>query len=315
MPITFETRDYWLRFPNGAKRFARTWWPGSATPKAILCIVPGLGEHTGRYAPLARKLVEQEIGVVSIDLHGQGLSPGWRGCIQSYEALLEDVAGLIQFARGGDTLIRTATLPVRGEQAWGSDAAIDLSNWPDDHSLGVCLYGHSMGGNLVLNTALRSVAEPNSVIASAPMLRAVHPPGPLTIRIARVLNRIAPHYRLKAPVRKEYLSHIVSETEAYERDTLVHRRVSLRLGAGLIDSGIWAIANANLLRQPCLVMHGDEDRITDPEASKQFVAAAAASGAACQIEVYPGMLHDLHRDEGREQVIARITQFALTSNG
>lgn len=308
---SFETRDHWLRLPNGAKRFARSWWPGPIIPKAIVCIVPGLGEHTGRYAPLARQLVEHDIGVVSMDLQGQGLSPGCRGCIRSYDALLEDVAGLVRFARGGESLSRAASLPIQGEQAWGSDSPIDLTQWPDDRSLPVCLYGHSMGGNLVLNSALRKVVTPNSLIASAPMLRAVHPPSPFIIKIARIMKLVAPHYRLKAPVRKEFLSHIAAETDAYEKDTLVHRRVSLRLGAGLIDSGIWAINNAGLLCQPCLVLHGAEDKITDPEASKQFVDSAESSGTNCELEIYPGMLHDLHRDEGREQVIARIGQFAL----
>ena len=141
------------------------------------------------------------------------------------------------------------------------------------------------------------------------MLRAVQPPRPLVVRLARLLMHVAPHYRMTAPVRREYLSHVESELDAYAADPLVHRRISLRLGAGLIDSGAWALANAHLLDRPCLLLHGSEDRITDPTASREFFMAATAAGAACHFICYPGMLHDLHRDEGREQVISDIANW------
>lgn len=187
-----------------------------------MAIVPGLGDHSGRYAELAQQLLPQRIAVVSMDLQGHGLSPGWRGCIDSYEGLLREVGHLVRFARGGEELHQRASIAL-------SDQPIPLRHWPEDRQVPVCLYGHSMGGNLVLSATMRGFAEPERVLSSAPMLRAVHPPGPLFIKIARLLNLVAPHFRLKAPVRKELLSHLNSEQTAYEVDRLMHRRVSLLL--------------------------------------------------------------------------------------
>jgi alpha-beta hydrolase superfamily lysophospholipase len=299
-----ERRTFWLELPAGERRFLRTWWPKEKAPSAIMCIVPGLGEHTGRYESLASSIAGTGAGVAAIDLQGQGLSPGWRGCVTSYEALLDEVGGLVRLARGGDELQRLAA-----EEDWQPERRLSLADWPEDRALPVCLYGHSMGGNLVLNAVLRHMARPDRMIASAPMLRAVQPPSPATVRLARMLLKVLPHYRLKAPVRKEYLSHDPSEREAYGSDPLVHRCISLRLGAGLIDSGIWALDNAERLDRPCLLLHGSEDRITAPEASQEFARRAQAAGAPCELVVFPGMLHDLHRDEGREQVIERIAHW------
>lgn len=304
-------REFWLELPDGQRRFARCWWPASGHVEALMCIAPGLGEHSGRYMPLADELTRSGIGVVSMDLHGQGLSPGGRGCVRSYESLLVEVQCLVRLARGSAALGEFATQVPRakGDVAELDVPTIKLTAWPRSDDQPVSLYGHSMGGNLVINSVLRGLADPERVIASAPMLRAVHPPGPWLTRLIRVLMHVAPNYRLKAPVRTEYLSNLQSEKDAYGRDPLVHRRVSLRLGAGLIDSGIWAMENAARLDRPCLIMHGTSDKITDPVASQQFAAAAIAAGAPCRCQLYPGMLHDLHRDQGKDQVIADIVKW------
>ncbi len=303
MTDTTTEHEHWLILPGGGRRLARTWWPAEA-PLAIMAIVPGLGDHFGRYAALAEQLMQRRIAVVSMDLQGHGLSPGWRGCIDSYAGLLGEVECLTRFARGGAELQQRASVAL-------VDQPISLKEWPEDRSLPVCLYGHSMGGNLVLSATMRQVAAPDRVIASAPMLRAVHPPGPLFMRVARMLKLFAPNWRLKAPVRKELLSHLNSEQAAYEVDRLMHRRVSLRLGADLIDSGIWILEHAEQVRLPSLVLHGSEDRITSPQASQDFAQSATAAGAPVQLLTYFGMLHDLHRDQGKERVIRDIGNWVL----
>lgn len=306
MQSAVHQREFWLQLTSGRRRFVRTWWPSDKSPRAIMCIVPGLGDHSGRYAPLALRLVSSGLGIISMDFQGHGLSPGWRGCVTSYASLLDEVDDLVRLARGGSELSHRVA-----DEAWHSDAPVSLAHWPDDRTLPVCLYGHSMGGNLVLGAVIQSHTRPDRVIASAPMLRAVHPPGPVLLRLARLLKNIIPHYRLRAPVRKELLSHLESEKEAYKNDTLMHRRISLRLGAALLDSGDQLIQHAGSLTLPCLILHGSEDRITDPFASEQFAVRAIAAGAPCQLKTYAGMLHDLHRDEGKEQVIADIIAWAL----
>ena len=298
-------QQHWLILASGKRRMARTWWP-STPPRAIMAIVPGLGDHSGRYAAMAEQLMPRGIAVVSMDLQGHGLSPGWRGCIDSYEGLLREVNSLMQFARGGAELQHRAS-------DGPSDQPIRLDQWPDDRRLPVCLYGHSMGGNLVLSAIMRQFTSPERAIASAPMLRAVQPPGPLLMKLARMVKVLAPNWQLKAPVRKELLSHLNSEQTQYEVDPLMHRRISLRLGAVLIDSGLWILDHAECVKIPCLVLHGSEDRITDPIASQIFSQRATQANAPVELLTYLGMLHDLHRDQGKERVIQDIGNWVLTA--
>ncbi len=224
-PQTIECES-WARLPKtlnasgkaiaGGMRMLRMWWPKQDQPLALMVVVHGLGDHSGRYAPLAEELNRHRIGVLSMDLPGHGLSPGWRGCIHSYDGLLLEIASLVQLAGCQQQLHERAT-----NTEWPTDQPMDFQQWlsasasqahdftgcicfttsqaaslhrlhscigfAGGSNLGwpVCLYGHSMGGNLVLNASMRGLAKPDREIASSPMLRAVHPPAPMVIRLER----------------------------------------------------------------------------------------------------------------------------------
>ncbi len=99
-----------------------------------------------------------------------------------------------------------------------------------------------------------------------------------------------PHARLTAPVRREWLSHVQGEQLAYRRDPLMHRKLSLRLGAGLLDSGAWALEHADQVQIPTLVLHGDQDRITDAGASQEFAAGLAGKRSSLHAQDLQGTL-------------------------
>jgi len=56
-------------------------------PRALVAIVHGLGEHSGRYAALAGALVDHRFTVVSLDLPGHGEAQGPRGHAKSWITL------------------------------------------------------------------------------------------------------------------------------------------------------------------------------------------------------------------------------------
>jgi acylglycerol lipase len=45
---------------------------------AQICIIHGLGEHSGRYLGMAKMLAEQGLDVFALDLRGYGLTGGGR---------------------------------------------------------------------------------------------------------------------------------------------------------------------------------------------------------------------------------------------
>jgi len=131
---------------DGLLLFAQSWQPKNQT-KAVVCLVHGMGEHSGRYTYLVDRLIQTGYTVLTFDLRGHGRSPGQRGHTPSYEALLQDISSLLEVAN---------------------------ERFPQRPSF---LYGHSLGGNLVLNYVLRRQTQLKGVIATDPWLRlAFEPP-------------------------------------------------------------------------------------------------------------------------------------------
>lgn len=117
--------------------------------KGVIVLVHGFGEHSGRYMDgVIPMLLKESMAVVVYDNFGHGKSGGKRGHCPSYEALLALLGEILEKAN---------------------------SFFPN---VPMFLYGHSMGGNLVLNYALRNKTNLNGVIATSPYLRlAFQPPN------------------------------------------------------------------------------------------------------------------------------------------
>jgi alpha-beta hydrolase superfamily lysophospholipase len=240
---------------------------------------------------MGTSLASLGIGVRCIDMIGHGRSPGKQGCIASYDHLLDEVANSLNQSR--------ALFP----------------------RMPHFLFGQSMGGNLVLNLALRrpeAVCSLNGIIASAPMLKASTMPRERFMNAGRWLATKIPNWRIKANVEVSKLSSDRRAQDAYRLDRLVHRNMSLRLAASLVDSGMWALDHAWMLQCPTLLMHGSEDSLTCPEASQCF---AEATNGMATFKSWPGCRHELHDDVQRERVFAFlvhwmkkrcITSFKLT---
>ncbi len=63
-------------------------WQTTGTPKGIVNLVHGLGEHTGRYAHIAEALTKIGYNLIGFDLRGHGLSEGKRGHTPDYDYIM-----------------------------------------------------------------------------------------------------------------------------------------------------------------------------------------------------------------------------------
>ena len=70
--------------------YARTWRP-EGTARAVISLVHGLGDHTGRYPWLVGTLTDAGYAISAFDRRGEGKSGGPRVYTPSYEALLRDI--------------------------------------------------------------------------------------------------------------------------------------------------------------------------------------------------------------------------------
>ena len=248
-------------------------WPVEA-PEGVVCLVHGLGEHSGRYAPLAAALNRAGFAVHAFDLRGHGKSGGKRGHAPSYESLLDDITSLLD------------------------DAEEKFPGTP------LFLYGHSLGGNLVINYILRrAVARLAGAVATGPWLRLAFEPPAYKIWLARTAGRLLPALLQPSGLNPEFLSHDPEIVRAYVEDPLVHDRISSALFLGAYEAGLWALEHAADLPLPLLLMHGAADQLTSPQASEAFCRRA---GERCTFKAWDGLYHEIHNEPQKEEVYRTV---------
>nr|AAM47308.1 OAJNBa0031O09.10 [Oryza sativa Japonica Group] len=83
---------------RGETLFTQCWWPhGSSSaikPRALVVVMHGLNEHSGRYDHLARRLNDIGVKVYGMDWTGHGGSDGLHGYVQSLDHAVSDLAML-----------------------------------------------------------------------------------------------------------------------------------------------------------------------------------------------------------------------------
>ena len=125
---------------DGLETYFQGWEP-EKTPQAVVCLVHGLGEHSGRYVHVADHLTAAGFAVITMDLRGHGKSAGVRGHVNSMDNFLDDI----------DRLLKEAEDRYPGMPRF--------------------LYGHSLGGFLVLFYTLKRQPVLAGVVSTSPGLR------------------------------------------------------------------------------------------------------------------------------------------------
>lgn len=263
-----EYSEYQLKTKDGLELFACEWKP-DCDIRGIICLVHGLGEHCGRYGGLASYLNHKKFAVTGFDLRGHGRSPGVRGHIGSYSAVLEDIS----------LLESEVSKRYPGEPRF--------------------LYGHSLGGNPVLNYALRCPTGFSGIIATSPWLQLSFAPAVLKVCMGFLMSGVWPSFSQSNNLDTLALSHDAEIVKNYIGDPLNHGFISARTFASMHRAGLWALKHAEEFTLPLLLMHGSDDRITSPEASRRFAGLVPEN---CTLKIWEGLYHELHNEPQKQEV-------------
>lgn len=256
----------------------RSWEP--ASPRGAVVVVHGLGEHSGRYAGLARRLDSEGVSMYAPDLRGHGLSGGRRGHAASFETYLTDLEQTLAVARTA-----AAGRPV-------------------------ILFGHSMGGLVALRYA-QSRPEPRlaGLILSAPQIVLADPPPAWLRAVASIVGAVVPILPLSNRLDAEDLSHDPREIRAYRDDPLVHDRITPRLFREMERAMAAAVRDVRNVRVPAvLLLIPGADPIVDPRATREMAVALRAV-TSVEVREYPGLFHEPLHETERDRVIADIAHW------
>jgi len=297
------TTDFWHQASDGKALFVRKVQP-TGTPRAVIHISHGLGEHSERYLRVAEQLAAQGYVVFANDHRGHGKT-----------AATPDELGF--FGAGG--IHRVV-----------DDLAELMRREKREHpQLPFVLFGHSMGSYLAQELMLRHAKEMTAVVLSGsagkPSLIAAA--GRYVARLERlrlgplgksaVLRGLSfdafnkPFAKL-GPTKFEWLSRDRAEVDKYVADPLCGFDATTALWVGLLDL-LGEISRPERQAQlpkslPVRIISGGEDPANErAKGARQLAAALQAAGLSkVELKVYEGARHELLNETNRDEVTADL---------
>ncbi|MCU0461132.1 MAG: lysophospholipase [Bacteroidales bacterium] len=236
--------------------------------RALVIMVHGHGEHILRYDHWAELFNGSDIGLTGVDLPGHGRSEGKRGHVRDGDLLMEMI-----------------------------DIMIDESN-KTFSGLPLFLYGHSLGGSIVLNYLLTRNPKIKGAIVTDPTLRLAFEPGKSKLVLAAIMKSILPGLVQQTGLPVNYLSHDREIIEKYINDPLVHDKMSVSLFHTMMSFNNYSLSHASELNVPLLLVHGGEDKICSPNGSIEF----AVKTKMAELKIWEGGYHELHNEPFKKEV-------------
>lgn len=258
---------------DGLTLYQQSWLP-EADCRAVVVVIHGINEHSGRYARLAADLNRQGYAVYGMDLRGHGKSEGRRAWISSFDEFLDDIEILLD---------RVA------QRQPGKP---------------IFLLGHSMGGLVVAWLAISRPPQVDGLIFSGPAILVGGKVFPVLRRLAAFFSRVWPSLRL---VRMGYrfISRDPRVVEDFKNDPLVfHGRFPVRTGAEILRVAKLVQRRMAEIRLPLLIMHGTADIVADADGSRRIYDLASSTDKT--LRLYDGLYHEIFNEPQRDRVVSDL---------
>ncbi len=153
-------------------------WAPDENPTARVLLVHGVGEHSGRYAHIGEFFAKAGLSLTAFDLLGHGKTDGQRGHADSYDDFCREIDYFIQ-----DIESRQPAVPI-------------------------FLYGHSMGGLIVLYyTLFKRPKNIKGVISTSPGLIPGYPIPAWKTTLGNILYKLAPKFSMDNGLPVNGISH------------------------------------------------------------------------------------------------------------
>jgi len=265
---------------GGERLHLQAWLPAGPdlehppAPDAAIAVVHGYGDHGGRYTWFGEDMAARGYAVYVYDLRGHGLSSGRRGQVKRFDEYLDDTAVFLD--------------EVRRLQP----------------GVPLFLLGHSLGGLICARFAETRAPEVRGLVLSSPFLQLSEAVPASRVVAAKAMARGWPNHDIGNTVRAAQLSHDQSVVDAYVTDPLVHHVAPARWAAEMLAAQDAAMAAAESISLPLLVLYGSEDQVVDVAFVEALYGRAASEDKS--IERYEGLYHECFNETERARVFADL---------
>lgn len=268
---------------GGVEIFFQKWVVQKA--KAVIILVHGIGEHSGRYGNLLKSLAGKNISVFALDHRGHGRSEGKRGHIDSFMDYIYDLKLFTEFVK------------------------------EENRGLPVVLYGHSMGGVIAARYAMTYPDDLSMlVLSSAGFTPAVKIPE-WKKSLGNFMSTRIPGFTVSTGLNANHISRDSDYVKSYLSDPLNHDKASARFFVEFTRATEETLAGAPAIRKPLLVFHGKGDQIVDYKGSEQFYTKASSS--VKKLFLYEGLFHETINEPQAvaEKVLRDVTGWIVSHIG
>ncbi len=262
-------------FPGvrGSGIYYQGWLPDGPV-KAVLVIVHGLAEHSGRYLNLVNHFVPLGYAVYGLDHLGHGKSEGPRVYLDRFQDYTITLKAFLALIRG-----------------WQPDKAIFL-------------VGHSLGGLIGACYLLDHQADLTGAVLSGPAIKIPDKITPAIIFIGKILSALMPRFGLIG-LETEGISRDPAVVQAYLGDPLVFTgKTTARLAAEMLKAMQRVNAEAEKITLPILVIQGGDDRLVDPAGAR--VLFERVGSVDKKVIIYDGFYHEVFNEPEHDKVLRDV---------
>ncbi|TMW94505.1 hypothetical protein EJD97_010184 [Solanum chilense] len=265
---------------RGLEIFSKSWLPETSPPKAMVYFCHGYGDTCTFFVEgIARKLASSGYGVFAMDYPGFGLSEGLHGYIPSFDKLVDDVIEHYSKAKENP----------------------EICNLPS------FLFGQSMGGAVALKVHMKQPDAWSGAVLVAPMCKIADDMVPPWL-VTQILVGIAKFLPKQKLVPQQDLAELAfrdvkkREQAAYNVIAYKHRP-RLQTAVELLNTTQELEKQLDKVYLPLLILHGENDRVTDPSISKALYEKASSSDK--KLILYKDAYHSLLEGEP-DDIILRV---------
>lgn len=254
--------------------YYQAWLPAGEV-QAVLLLVHGLGEHSGRYMNVVNHFVPLGYAIYALDHIGHGKSDGVREFVERFTDYTE-----------------TLTLYYAMVKGWQANRPIFL-------------FGHSMGGLIASYYLLDHQAKFKGAVISAPSVKIGDSISAMTITLGKLLSVVLPKMGLLA-LDINGISRDPAVVQAYADDPLIfHGKTPVRLATELMNAMQRVTTEAGTITLPCIVVQGGGDKIVDPAGAQMLYDKAQSKDKT--LKIYAGLYHEIFNEPERDQVLDDVT--------
>ncbi|KAK8517121.1 hypothetical protein V6N13_092407 [Hibiscus sabdariffa] len=262
---------------RGLKLFTCKWSPVKEEPKGLVFICHGYGmECSITMNSTAIRLVKAGFAVYGIDYEGHGKSSGLQGYISSFDNVVDDCSTFFT----------------------------QICEKKENKRKMRILLGESMGGAVLLMIHRKMPEYWDGAVLVAPMCKIADEmkPHPLVISALLKLNKFIPTWRIIPSQDVIDAAFKMPEIRAQIRANpyCYKGRPRLNTGNELLKTSIEVEQRLNEVSLPFIILHGEDDRVTDKTVSQQLYDVASTSDKT--LKLYPGMWHGLLYGETPENI-------------